>query len=186
MAVTLIYETHSTTFDNETGQATGWLPGELSPQGVLDAQALGARRRDDAIAAVFSSDLRRAVQTATIAFDGTGIPLLLDWRLRETNYGDQNGMPTTVLHASRSAHAEKPYPIGESWREAAERTLECLRDIAKRFDGRRVVVIGHAAQRYLLRSMFEGMSLQEAMEAPFEWQEGWKYEFSAAPDGEDA
>lgn len=179
MAVTLIYETHSTTVDNETGHATGWLPGELSAQGILNAQALGSRRRDDGIDAVFCSDLRRAVQTADIAFDGTGIPLFLDWRLRETNYGKQNGMPTSVLHASRSAHVEKPYPNGESWRQAADRTLECLRDIAKRFDGKRVVVIGHAAQRYLLRSMFEGMAFAEAVNAPFEWQEGWEYTVDA-------
>lgn len=179
MAVTLIYETHSITVDNETGRATGWLPGELSEEGIINARALGARRGDDNIAAVFCSDLRRAVQTAYVAFAGTGIPLFLDWRLRETNYGEQNGMPTTILHASRSAHVDTAYPGGESWREAADRTLECLRDIAKRFDGKRVVVIGHAAQRYLLRSLFEGMSFEEAVNAPFEWQEGWEYRFSS-------
>jgi broad specificity phosphatase PhoE len=183
VAVTLIYETHSTTVDNETGRATGWLPGELSAQGILEAQALGQRRRDDGIDAVFCSDLRRAVQTATTAFDGSGIPLFLDWRLRETNYGKQNGMPTSVLHATRLEHVDKPYPNGESWREAADRTLECLRDIAKRFDGGRVVVIGHAAQRYLLRSMFDGMSFEQTLGAPFEWREGWEYSFSAR-DGE--
>ena len=179
MAVTLIYETHSTTVDNETGHATGWLPGELSPQGILNAQALGLRRRDDGVAAVFCSDLRRAVQTAAIAFDGTDIPLFLDWRLRETNYGDLNGMPTSTLHAERASRVHIPFPGGESWREAADRTLEALHDIAKRFDGKRVVVIGHAAQRYLLRSLFEGMALEEAVMVPFEWQEGWVYEFSA-------
>ena len=46
MAVTIIYETHSTTVDNETGRATGWLPGELSEQGIRNAQALGERRRE--------------------------------------------------------------------------------------------------------------------------------------------
>ena len=72
-----------------------------------------------------------------------------------------------------------PYPNGESWREAADRTHEALGDIAKRFDGKRVVVIGHAAQRYLLRSLFEGMTFEEAVAAPFQWQEGWEYRFSA-------
>jgi broad specificity phosphatase PhoE len=179
MAVTLIYETHSTTVDNETGFATGWLPGQLSEQGILNARELGRRRRDDGIAAVFCSDLRRAVQTANVAFEGTGIPLFLDWRLRETNYGEQNGMPTTVLHAEKASRVYDPYPGGESWREAADRTLECLCDIAKRFDGKRVVVIGHAAQRYLLRTVFEAVPLEEAVDSPFDWQEGWEYEFSA-------
>ena len=31
--VELVYETHSTTLDNEQGRATGWLPGVLSAAG---------------------------------------------------------------------------------------------------------------------------------------------------------
>ena len=81
-------ETHSTTEDNEVGVATGWLPGRLSALGREQAAEVGKRRADDGIAAVFSSDLARATQTAAIAFAGTGIPVLLDWRLRECDYGD--------------------------------------------------------------------------------------------------
>ena len=82
MAIELVYETHSTTVDNEERRGTGWLPGELSAVGREQARALGARRRDDGLDAVFSSDLERAVETARIAFDGTEIPRFLDWRLR--------------------------------------------------------------------------------------------------------
>ena len=42
MAIELVYETHSTTIDNETGIATGWLEGTLSERG-RDAGG-GARR----------------------------------------------------------------------------------------------------------------------------------------------
>ena len=41
MAIKLVFETHSTTEDNEQGRATGWLPGQLSKQGRLQAQQLG-------------------------------------------------------------------------------------------------------------------------------------------------
>jgi len=41
MAISLVYETHSTTLDNEAGVATGWLPGELSPAGRGGARELG-------------------------------------------------------------------------------------------------------------------------------------------------
>ena len=44
MAIELVFETHSTTVDNERGRATGWLPGELSERGVEQAQDLGLRR----------------------------------------------------------------------------------------------------------------------------------------------
>jgi broad specificity phosphatase PhoE len=73
MAVELVYETHSISVDNERGIATGWLPGELSAEGRRLAYALGERRRNDGIDCVFTSDLRRAVETAEIAFEGSPI-----------------------------------------------------------------------------------------------------------------
>lgn len=93
MSVEIFYETHSITLDNEAGIATGWLPGKLSAAGREAAARLGSRRRDDGIAAVFVSDLARAVETVEIAFAGSDIPIIQDARLRECNYGDWNGMP---------------------------------------------------------------------------------------------
>jgi len=69
MAVDLVYETHSISVDNERGIATGWLPGELSAEGRHLAYALGERRRNDGIDCVFTSDLRRALQTAEIVVE---------------------------------------------------------------------------------------------------------------------
>ena len=78
--VELVYETHSTTTDNERGIATGWLGGRLSDEGRRQAAALGRRRRDDGIAAAFVSDLARAQETADIALAGSGIPRFQDAR----------------------------------------------------------------------------------------------------------
>src|SRR6202046_4290908 len=117
MAIEIVFETHSLTVDNDQGRATGWLPGELSEKGQVLAAELGRRRSGDGIAAVFSSDLARAVQTASIAFGESGIPVLCDWRLRECDYGQRNGMPVAELHAGRHEHLDRPYPAGESWRE---------------------------------------------------------------------
>lgn len=87
VALELVYETHSMSVDNERGIATGWLPGELSERGRKLAWALGERRRHGGIACVFTSDVRRAVETAEIAFEGSGIEIRQDGRLRECNYG---------------------------------------------------------------------------------------------------
>ncbi len=107
MAIELVFETHSTTVDNEQGHATGWLPGQLSEQGRTQAQQLGRRRTGDQITAVFSSDLARAAQTASIAFAGSAIPVLYYWRLRECDYGQRNGMPVAELHAGRREHLDR-------------------------------------------------------------------------------
>ena len=45
MAIELVFETHSTTVDNEQGHATGWLPGQLSDRGRTQAQQTVARSR---------------------------------------------------------------------------------------------------------------------------------------------
>jgi broad specificity phosphatase PhoE len=52
-----------------------------------------------------------------------------------------------------------------------------LHDVGREFDGRRVLVIAHSAQRYALRHLLEGVPLEELVDAPFEWQEGWEYVF---------
>jgi 2,3-bisphosphoglycerate-dependent phosphoglycerate mutase len=129
VGIEIVFETHSTTEDNEAGRATGWLPGRLSEQGRAQARELGRRRALDGIAAVFCSDLRRAVQTAELAFDGPGVPLLRDWRLCECDYGELNGMPAVQMHAGRRDHLDVPYPGGESWRQAVPRGERFLGDL---------------------------------------------------------
>lgn len=177
--IELVYETHSTTQDNEAGRATGWLPGRLSARGRREARELGRRRAADGIAAVFCSDLARAVETAAIAFGDTGIPVLHDWRLRECDYGSRNGMPAGEMHAHRREHLDVPYPDGESWRQAVTRTGRFLGDLPLRWAGRRVVVIGHVATRWGLDHVIGGVAIEDLMAAEFGWRPGWEYRLDA-------
>src|SRR5215813_9367674 len=108
MSIDIVFETHALSEDNERGIATGWLPGCLSERGRANATDMGRRRRDDGIAAVFSSDLRRAAQTAEIAFDGTGIPILYDWRLRECDFGTRNGSSAVDVSGDRVDYCDRP------------------------------------------------------------------------------
>jgi alpha-ribazole phosphatase/probable phosphoglycerate mutase len=175
MAIELVFETHATTEDNEQGRATGWLPGRLSDRGRMQALELGRRRRDDGIAAVFCSDLGRAAETASVAFSGSAIAVLHDWRLRECDYGHCNGMPVAELHAGRRAHLDRPYPGGESWRQAVARAGRFLADLPLRWSGQRVLVIGHLATWWGLEHLIGGVPLEALLEQSFAWQEGWEY-----------
>ncbi len=176
---TIVFETHSTSEDNESHTASGWNHSRLAPAGQANAAALGSRRRDDGIVAVFTSDLLRARETAEIAFAGTSIPLFVDWRLRECNYGDGNGMPAAELHADRSIYIETPYPNGESWTTAVDRVKGALDDIAARHSSERVLVIGHVATRWALDHLANGCTLDDLATADFAWQEGWEFDYSA-------
>jgi 2,3-bisphosphoglycerate-dependent phosphoglycerate mutase len=106
--VAVVFETHSISEDNEAGLASGWLGGRLSDAGREQAVRLGMRRRWDGIDVVFTSDLNRAVETAQIAFGNTEIPVRLDWRLRECNYGLLNGMPRSRNELVTSSSRERP------------------------------------------------------------------------------
>jgi 2,3-bisphosphoglycerate-dependent phosphoglycerate mutase len=171
----IVFETHSTSEDNERGVATGWLPGRLSEYGKDQARALGERRHDDGLVAVYTSDLRRAVETAEIAFAGTDLPIYRDARLRECNYGELNGRPRTEIDAIRLRHVDEPFPGGESWRQAVERVRDFLDELARTHDEVRVLLIGHAATRFALDQLVDGVPLEELVAAPFDWQEGWEY-----------
>ena len=178
MAIELVFETHSTTLDNEQGRATGWLPGQLSERGREQARELGRRRSGDGITTVFSSDLARAAETASVAFTGSAPQVLYDWRLRECDYGQRNGMPAAELHAGRRAHLNRPYPGGESWQQAIARVGRFLGDLPLRWTGQRILVIGHVATRWGLDHFLGGAPLEDLIEQGFTWQEGWEYQVS--------
>jgi broad specificity phosphatase PhoE len=181
--IELVFETHSVSTDNERGIATGWLDGALSERGRELAHELGRRRRADGVAAVFTSDLGRAVETAEIAFGRAGLPIYRDARLRECNYGDLNGLPGDLVAAERASHVETPFEEGESYAEVAERVRSFLYDLAHAWDGARVVVIGHSATRWALDHLLLGIPLADLVGGPFDWQPGWEYTVGEQPGG---
>jgi alpha-ribazole phosphatase/probable phosphoglycerate mutase len=179
--VRIVFETHSLTVDNERGVATGWLGGALSAHGRALARELGERRRDDRIDAVFSSDLARAVETAEIAFGATDIPVVLDWRLRETDYGELNGAPGDALAAERAQRVDVPFPGGENYRDAVARVASFLDDFPDGCAGERVLLIGHTATRWALDHLLDGRPLEQVVAAPFDWREGWEFDLDPSP-----
>jgi len=174
VTVKLIYETHSTTLDNEQGVATGWLPGVLSAEGERQAVELGLRRRE--VDAVFSSDLRRAVRTVELAFDGCDTARFQDWRLRECNYGELNGAPVKRL-APRGRYVDHPFPGGgQSYRQVLDLTRSFLADLKSLYDGRTVLLVAHSANRWSIQHLIHGTPLEQLVDAPFDWQPGWEYD----------
>jgi 2,3-bisphosphoglycerate-dependent phosphoglycerate mutase len=175
MSTQIVFEKHSTTDDSENGIATGWHPGRLSALGHSQARALGDRHRTDGIDAVFTSDLQRAVETATDAFADTALPVLLDWRLRECDYGELNSAHRERVHGRRAEYLDQSYPGGESWTQAVQRVGRFLDDLPLRWDGCRVIVIGHIATHWGFEHFLNGIPLADLIAGESGWQEGWEY-----------
>jgi broad specificity phosphatase PhoE len=170
MSVEIVFETHSTTTDNEAGIASGSRDVSLSELGRRQAAELGERRRGD-VDAVYCSDLLRATETAEIAFDDT-VPIHVDPRLREQDYGERTGAPSAQIEVERLGTVETPFPSGESLSDCAERMRTFLDDLD---DGVRVLVIGHRATKLVLDHLLDGLSLNDAVSAKHVWQPGWEY-----------
>jgi len=94
-------------------------------------------------------------------------------------------------HGFANGHYDRPaclsllgdvaYPGGESWRQAVERVGLFLNDLPLRWDGQRVLVIGHVATRWALDHFLGGVPLEDLMAEDFAWQEGWEYRLTSFP-----
>jgi broad specificity phosphatase PhoE len=86
-----------------------------------------------------------------------------------------NGMPRSRLDAERRRRLDEPFPRGESWRAAVERVSLFLGELIEQRQGQRVLLIGHVATRWALDSRVHGERLEDLIDAPFCWREGWEY-----------
>jgi broad specificity phosphatase PhoE len=168
---TVWFETHSTTEDNEQHIATGWHPGQLSDSGRRQAADLGQRIRARRIGRIYASDLGRAVETARLA--APSVPLFLDWRLRECNYGNWNGADANRVHGDRGQFLDQPYPGGESWRLAVQRVGWFVEDLYRSAPTEPVLIVGHVATRLGLSVHLGRQSLEDLLDSPSAWKPGW-------------
>jgi broad specificity phosphatase PhoE len=98
LATDLYLVRHGDTAWTHTGQHTGRTDLPLLPEGEEQARDLGARLRGVRFAAVWSSDLQRALRTAELAgFERPAVTPLL----REFDYGDYEGLTTDEIHRDR-------------------------------------------------------------------------------------
>lgn len=176
--VTIFFESHATTIDNEAKVASGWYDVELSELGEKQARDLGERYQNQHLDAVFCSDLRRSYETARLAF-GDAFPIIQDKRLRECDYGDLTRIPMPEVEKVKEEMITKPFPNGESFEDTSKRMKSFLHDLLGEYDGKAVMIIGHRATQYGLDEHIKGMPLKEAVLASWRWQPGWLYHLSS-------
>lgn len=174
--VTIIFESHSTTTDNEAHRSSGWNDIELSELGLKQSKELGERHVNDHFDAIFCSDLQRSYKSGEIAFVDRGFSIIQDERLRECNYGDLAQHASAEVDPEKPKHIIAPFPNGESYEQTAERMKYFLTDLLRDYDGKTVMIIGHRATQYGLEHWIKGVSIADAVSAPWKWQPGWMYE----------
>ena len=173
---TIIFETHSTSIDNEAGVSSGHYDVELSELGKKQAKELGDRYKNDHFETVFCSDLKRSYHTAEIAFAGRDMKIIKDKRLREIDYGEMTRRKAKETKPLRGEHVSKPWPGGQSFEETTELVKNILKEILNKYNGEQVLIIGHLATRCALEYFVNKVPLKQTLAVPWKWQPGWRYE----------
>jgi broad specificity phosphatase PhoE len=150
---------------------------DLSANGIRQANALGAwfagLPAEHRPTTVLSSPYRRALHTAERTLGDSGLPLIVDERLRERDLGAFDGLTVHGIRARYAAVADRRRrvgkfyhrpPEGESWAEVVLRLRSLLADLRRGFGDARIWVFTHQAVIMSLRYVLEGISEPDLME----------------------
>lgn len=123
----------------------GW----LSPLGRRQSRELGSRLAAERIAAVWSSPMARAVQTAELAAAVLGVDVVVREGLREFGVGDHAGGTgdpdpfRETFAAWLAGDLDARIPGAESGAEVVDRVTAVLEELADTHRGEGVLVVSH-------------------------------------------
>jgi len=146
----LLLVRHGKTEWNESGRYQGASDIPLNEQGLQQAEALRQRLEAERIDVVYSSDLRRAAQTAEVIMAGrSAVPLLCE-ELREMDFGEFEGLTFGEIR-DRYPHidwwsaqdSDLQLPGGESVMQLVERLDRFAGRLSQHADGDTVLVVAH-------------------------------------------
>ena len=156
---TLYLIRHAEAEGNLYRRIQGQWDGEITPRGKRQIEALAERFRDVPLDAVYSSDLRRTIETAGAILRYHDLPLQTTPRLREIYMGAWEGLawgdadhaePEQMFYFNHDP-ARWQIPGAEPYAVLEARMTSALRDIAARHPGGTVAVVSHgtAIRTYL-------------------------------------
>lgn len=161
------------------GNRDEWFQGHkdspLTPEGHDEARRLADRLRPLEFDAVYSSDLRRAYETAQYVGHALNLDICEDERLREVKLGRWEGLSAADIAEKYpdewAEYCDRYDPTfrrggGESYADGQERIVPALNEIAERHAGGCVVVVSHGGITRSYLSHILGLPLQEAWRLP--------------------
>ena len=178
MSIKIMYFVHGTTTDNASKLCSGWKEAMLNELGKEQAENLGrvSRERGDKFDIMFTSDLKRAIDSSNIAFPD--VEKIRDKRLRECNYGDLDGEHKSLVIYEE--HVDDKFPNGESLKDVEMRMRDFVNYLKENYDGKTIGIVAHRAPQLALEVITKNISWEEANQNDWrktgDWQAGWEYE----------
>ena len=157
MATTrLLLARHGETDWNRVGRWQGHADPPLNDAGRRQAEALAEELAGDSVVAVYSSDLRRASETAHVVAERLRLPVVEDPGLREIDVGSWSGLTRDEVRErypegfARWLQGEIGHD-GETRKQLTDRVVAAVERIADAHPGEIVLVVTHGGAIRALR-----------------------------------
>lgn len=143
---------HGATDWNLQGRCQGATDRDLSEVGLRQAAHTAALLTGEAIHAIYSSNLRRARQTAEVISQPHNLPVMIEEGVRELDHGELEGLTFNEIKENyseflirwRSEPADIRVPGGERLADVAERAWNGLNEIVRRHrEAPGILVVSH-------------------------------------------
>jgi len=173
----LILLRHGQSTWNLENRFTGWIDVPLTEQGEKEARDAGKMMRDIRIDVAFTSTLKRAIDTTTIALQAAGqqnVPIFYDKALNERMYGDLQGLNKAETARKFGDEQVKLWrrsydiapPNGESLKDTAMRALPYFQDVImpEVKAGKNVLVSAHGNSLRAIVMHLDQLTREEVLE----------------------
>ena len=167
-ATRLIVLRHGETTWNKDTRIQGHTDIDLNDTGRWQAKQLGQALADDPLDAVYSSDLRRAFDTAQAVASAQRLEAVTHTGLRERCFGVLEGLTWAEIetqHPDQAVAWRTRVPDwtpagGESLVVLRQRVLAVLNDLAQRHVGEQIALVAHGGVLDVIYRAATGLALQ--------------------------
>jgi 2,3-bisphosphoglycerate-dependent phosphoglycerate mutase len=173
----LILLRHGESTWNKENRFTGWIDVPLSEQGEREARDAGSKLRDTPIDLVFTSVLKRAIDTTTLALEAAGQtdrPIVYDKAINERMYGDLQGLNKAETARQYGDEQVKIWrrsydvapPGGESLKDTAARAIPYFVDeiLPHVKAGKNVLVSAHGNSLRAIVMHLDNLTREQVLE----------------------
>ena len=152
---------------NAAGRWQGHADRPLTALGLRQAAELAEELAGVALDAVYSSDLRRARETAEAVAAPRGQTVIVLTQLREVDVGSWSGLTRAEAKERfpqafrRWADGGQGWDDGETYEHMAERVVEAVRDLAEGHAGGTLLVVSHGGPIRALHAVALGLDVTQ-------------------------
>lgn len=164
----IYFTRHGLTEYNKERRIQGLLDSPLTLEGKEKAKELGARLKDEGIEIIYSSDQKRAMDSAKIINEALKLDIIQDRRLREVSMLSHEGMTWAESVASdpdrEDLIMQRPDLFNEGgiypYRDALEDAIAFIFELIKT-NYEKVLVMTHGSKLRVITTVLEGLDLKD-------------------------